>query len=84
MINIKTCKQIADEWNLSTRTVNELCKNGKISGAVKSGKSWQIPDDAVRPADGRVSSGKYRKKNKESGTKSLPIGISDYIRAQSE
>lgn len=80
---VKTCKQIANEWGIAERTVNELCKKGKILGAVKSGKAWQIPDDVERPTDGRVSSGKYRKKT-QGGTKSLPIGISDYVRAQTE
>ena len=59
---MKTCKQIANEWNIAERTVNEFCKSGKIPGAVKVGRAWQIPDDAVRPVDGRVSSGKYSKK----------------------
>ena len=80
---MKTCKQIAAEWGISERTVNELCKSGKIVGAVKGGRVWQIPDDAVRPVDGRVSSGKYTKRKVE-GTKALPIGISDYVRAQAE
>ena len=83
MMQVKTCKQIANEWGIAERTVNELCKSGKIQGAVKAGRRWQIPDDAVRPVDGRVSSGKYTKK-KAVGIKSLPIGISDYVRAQSE
>lgn len=81
---MKTCKQLANEWGISERTVNELCKSGKIPGAVKHGKMWQIPDDAVRPADGRVSSGKYTKKKAAAGTKALPVGISDYVRAQAE
>ncbi len=34
--------------------------------------------------DGRVSSGKYVKKAASAERKSLPIGISDYVRAQSE
>lgn len=80
---MKSCKQMAEIWDLSVRTVNELCKNGKIPGAEKIGKEWQIPDNTVRPADGRISSGKYIKK-KASGTKPLPIGISDYVRAQAE
>ena len=79
---MKTCKQIANEWNLSERTVAALCKSGKISGAKKSGKSWQIPDDAKKPADGRVASGKYIKTSERK--KPLPIGVSDYVRAQSE
>ena len=81
---MKTCKQLALEWKLSERTVNDLCKKGKIDGAVKVGRMWQIPDDAKKPADGRVSSGKYIKKATNAEMKSLPIGISDYVRAQSE
>lgn len=80
---MKTCKQIADEWKLSERTVAALCKSGKISGVKKNGKSWQIPDDAKKPADGRVASGKYIKTS-EKKKKPLPIGVSDYVRAQSE
>ena len=72
------------EWGLSERTVNDLCKKGKINGAIKVGRMWQIPDEAEKPVDGRVSSGKYVKKAASAEMKSLPIGISDYIRAQSE
>lgn len=83
MIVVKSCKEIASEWEVPVRTVNDWCKKGKILGAVKVGRDWQIPDDAVRPADGRVSSGKYAKK-KDGKTRPLPIGVSDYVRAQSE
>ena len=83
MIVVKSCKEIASEWEVPVRTVNDWCKKGKILGAVKVGRDWQIPDDAVRPVDGRVSSGKYAKK-KEAKKKALPIGVSDYVRAQAE
>lgn len=43
-----------------------------------------IPDDAEKPADGRVVSGKYVKPDTPSGKKALPVGISDYVRAQSD
>lgn len=81
---MKTCKEIAAIWNVTERTVTAFCKGGKIPGAVKEGKSWQIPDDAVKPADGRISSGKYVRKAADIRMKSLPVGISDYVRAQSE
>ena len=79
---MKTCKEMASIWNVSERTVTTLCKNGKIPGATKVGKSWRIPDDAKKPVDGRISSGKYVKK--PAGLRSLPVGITDYVRAQSE
>ena len=78
---MKTCRQLATEWGVSVRTVNNLCQNGKIPGAIKKGKSWQIPDEAEKPDDGRISSGNYVKKEPK---KTLPIGISDYVRAQAE
>lgn len=81
---MKTCRQAAAEWNVSERTVNNLCKTGKISGAVKIGKAWQIPDNAQKPADGRISSGRYIRKPRNAERKPLPVGISDYVRAQSE
>ena len=81
---MKTCKEKAVEWGVSYRSVNDMCKRGKISGAIKVKGIWQIPDDARNPVDGRISSGKYCKKIASADMKSLPIGISDYIRAQSE
>ena len=81
---MKTCKEIAEMWNVTERTVTAFCKSGKISGAIKIGKSWQIPDDAKRPADQRVKSGNYISGTVSKQKKPLPIGISDYVRAQSE
>lgn len=81
---MKTCKQIALEWEISERTVNDLCQKGKIPGAVKSGKAWQIPDDAMKPSDKRIVSGKYINSERKEHKRTLPIGISDYVRAQSE
>lgn len=81
---MKTCKEMAEVWSVSERTVTTFCKSGKIPGAVKNGKSWRIPDNAKKPIDGRVSSGKYIKKSVPEEKKPLPIGISDYVRAQSE
>lgn len=80
---MKSSEQIAEEWGLSKITINDLCNKGKIPGAVKEGRKWLIPDNAARPIDGRVSSGKYAKRN-NAKIKPLPIGISDYVRAQSE
>ena len=81
---MKTCREKAAEWGISERTVTNLCNNSRIAGAVKVGKSWQIPDDAERPADKRVKSGNTKKIISVTEKKALPIGISDYIRAQSE
>ena len=81
---MKSCKEMAKQWGVTERTVTTFCKTGKIPGVVKEGKSWRIPDGAEKPADGRVLSGKYVKKEGKEARKPLPIGISDYVRAQSE
>lgn len=53
-MNIGT-KEAAAKWNISERRVRELCRNGKIDGAVLEGKTWLIPEDSSKPIDGRES-----------------------------
>jgi len=48
-----TAQQAAKKWGISDRRVRILCGEGKISGAFKDGKSYKIPSDASKPADGR-------------------------------
>lgn len=72
--------EAAKIWNISERTVRNMCAEGKVPGAVKESDGWKIPDDAIKPQDGRVKSGEYIK----TSSKALPIGISDYVRAESE
>lgn len=61
MINgYKTVSEIAKEWELQPRTIQIMCAEGKIEGATKFGKSWAIPEDAMRPCDGRETTGQYK------------------------
>ncbi len=48
-----TVQQTAEKWNMSVRGVQNLCKLGKIHGAVRFGTNWMIPADAQKPADKR-------------------------------
>ncbi|MCL1822661.1 MAG: hypothetical protein FWG44_00500 [Oscillospiraceae bacterium] len=48
-----TARQASDKWGISDRRVRVLCEEGKIPGAFKDGKSYKIPSNAVKPADGR-------------------------------
>ena len=79
---MKSSKEMAEKWGISSRAISRLCKEDKIKGAIKENGDWKIPDDAKRPSDGRIISGKYIKN--EEIKKPLPVGISDYVRAQSE
>ena len=72
-----TIKEAAKAWGITDRRVNELCKSGRIPGAIKEDKQWFIPDNTLKPAD------KREKRNSQSGSstavrKPLPIGVSDY------
>ena len=47
-------QKAAQKWALSERRLTALCREGRIPGARKVGKLWQIPDDAEMPLDGRT------------------------------
>ena len=53
--------QTSEKWNLSPSWINDLCSDGRIPGAMKIGSYWAIPEDAERPKDARVKSGRYIK-----------------------
>lgn len=60
--------EVAEKWGISPRRVGVLCSQNRIPGAQQAGSRWIIPEDAEKPADARIKSGKYIKaKNKEGG-----------------
>lgn len=52
----KSIKEISPIWNLSTRRITVLASTGRIPGAKLVGKTWLIPENAVKPADARYKS----------------------------
>lgn len=76
-------REAAERWGITERRVTVLCKEGRIEGACKSGRRWEIPSDAKKPGDSRVKTGAYKKSKMKLGLP-LPIGISDYRLASSE
>ena len=42
-------KEIAKKWNVSDRMVRNYCAHGRIPGAFLTGKTWNVPVDAVKP-----------------------------------
>ena len=40
---------IAKKWNISERSVRNYCALGKVKGAFLTSKTWNIPEDAVKP-----------------------------------
>ena len=60
-----TVKEAAEKWTIGVRRVNTLCLEGRIPGVSKLGNVWAIPEDAEKPTDERIKSGKYIKKGNE-------------------
>ena len=75
-----TVKQASEKWGISDRRIRVLCAEGKISGAYQEGRSWKIPADARKPADGRYKSKENillqieRKKEELDGKRPLTAG----------
>lgn len=42
--------EIAKIWGVSERSVRNYCTQGRVPGAVLTGKTWSIPEDAEKPA----------------------------------
>lgn len=53
------------KWGLSSRRVAVLCTEGRIPDAQKVGNTWILPEDAGKPSDARIKSGKHLKRNIE-------------------
>ena len=54
-------KQTSEKWGISTRRIQILCAEERIPGAVKIGSYWAIPQNAEKPKDERIKTGKYIK-----------------------
>ena len=54
-------KEAAEKWGIGGRRINTLCLEGRIEGAIKFGNTWAIPEDAKKPKDERIKTGKYIK-----------------------
>ena len=62
---------------ITVRRVQQMCKNGEILGAIKNGRAWMIPANAVK-GDNLDNDMPSEKK------KALPVGISDFKLAVTE
>lgn len=70
-----TVHEAAKVWELSERRITAVCREGRIPGAIKSGKTWLIPSDTPRPMDGRTKAFAMASSNleAESNFKSTPV-----------
>ena len=49
-MNYLSVAETAKKWNISERSVRNYCAQERIPGAVLIGKTWQIPENAEKPA----------------------------------
>lgn len=54
-----SAKQTAQKWGVTVKRVQVLCKENRIPGAARVGRTWIIPNTAEKPVDARIKSGSY-------------------------
>ncbi|WP_273326157.1 DNA-binding protein [Vallitalea guaymasensis] len=42
-------RETATRWGVSERQIQKLCKEERILGAIRFGKSWGIPENTTKP-----------------------------------
>lgn len=72
--------QFAEKYGISERTARNYCAQGKIEGAFLTGKTWNIPADAVLPAKSKIKISPLLKRLREEKDARLKGGI--YHRTQ--
>lgn len=48
-MNYFSVTEIAKKWGIAERTVRNYCAHGRIPGAFLTGKTWNVPENAIRP-----------------------------------
>lgn len=74
-----TAKQFSEIWGITERRIIKLCKEGRISGAIKNGMVWEIPEETLKPSDKRSAIYQYINTQKRIMTVNLPIELKDYV-----
>ena len=79
-------RDAAKQWEVTEPWITRLCRTGRIEGARKIGKSWRIPEDALKPTANYEKEKSSRQKSiypAQFSRLPLPVGISDFKRAAS-
>lgn len=78
MAKMISARETAERWNIAEQLVTRYCRDGRIAGAEKKGRSWLIPEDTAKPVDKRRKAVKVSPPAKTSVKRPLPIGVSDF------
>lgn len=56
-----TTEEASIKWGIKIRQVQALCSKGKVPNAVRKGHIWLIPNNSVKPLDGRTKRARDQK-----------------------
>jgi hypothetical protein len=62
MLDYIPVRDAAIKWGISERRIQKLCEEKRIDGVARFGRSWVIPKDAPKPADGRLKENRKNSK----------------------
>ena len=54
-MNYIKVSEAAEKWGISARRARVLCAEGKVEGVIRKGKLYMVPENALKPLDGRRS-----------------------------
>ena len=54
-MNYIKVSEAAEKWGISARRARILCAEGKVEGVIRKGKLYMVPENAIKPLDGRRS-----------------------------
>ena len=54
-MNYIKVSEIAKKWGITPRRVRILCAENKIPGVIRKGKLYMVPENAIKPVDGRLA-----------------------------
>ncbi|MGM9528514.1 MAG: AAA family ATPase [Phascolarctobacterium sp.] len=84
MKEYSTAKEIAALWQIDEAMVARYCRQNRIAGAIRDGRKWLIPNDAIKPVSLRSAKNRVVREKLFLSKLSLPIGVSDYRKACKE
>ena len=81
-MNFISVTEYAERYGLNARTVRNYCCQGKLNGAFLTGKTWNIPEDAVVSKAKKIKESALLRTLREQKFKknNCPLGFAAFIK----